>query len=109
MINCGVTRLLASLSTCCWSHRRLWVMPFPTLGRWVAQAACRGADKNLFFPERGDADAVRAAKAICASCPVLESCRRHALATPRERGIWGGLTDSERDKARQRARNGTAA
>ena len=104
-----MTRLLASVWTCCWSQRRPLMMPFPTLGRWVVQAACRGADTNLFFPERGDVDAVRAAKAICASCPVLESCRRHALATPRERGIWGGLTDSERAKVRQQARNGTAA
>jgi WhiB family redox-sensing transcriptional regulator len=84
-------------------------MALRPLGRWVAQAACRGADTNLFFPERGDTAAVQAAKAICRSCPVLELCRQHALSHPAERGIWGGLTASERVKARQRAQAGDAA
>jgi WhiB family redox-sensing transcriptional regulator len=75
----------------------------------VIHAACRGAPTNLFFPERGDTAVVQAAKAICRSCPVLEPCRQHALAHPAERGIWGGLTASERVKARQRAHAGDAA
>lgn len=36
------------------------------------------------------------AKAICAACPVLESCRKHALAVAEPYGVWGGLSESER-------------
>ncbi len=36
------------------------------------------------------------AKAICQLCPVLEQCRRHALAAREPYGVWGGLTEEER-------------
>ncbi|HEX7662556.1 MAG TPA: WhiB family transcriptional regulator, partial [Pseudonocardiaceae bacterium] len=56
---------------------------------------------------RGPARARREAraKAICQSCPVLELCRQHALAVQEPYGIWGGLSESERDmivKSRKR-------
>jgi WhiB family redox-sensing transcriptional regulator len=54
----------------------------------------------LFFPvsNRGPAlIQVAQAKAVCARCPVLAQCRRHALVLPEPFGIWGGLTEEERD------------
>jgi WhiB family redox-sensing transcriptional regulator len=70
---------------------------------WQMEAACRGMDSSLFFHpehERGSARAAREAQAkqICNRCPVLEPCRRHALATQEPYGIWGGLTESERER-----------
>ena len=66
------------------------------------QGACRGMDSAFFFHpegERGPARANREARAkqICQRCPVLEQCRRHALAVHEPYGVWGGLSESERD------------
>jgi WhiB family redox-sensing transcriptional regulator len=66
------------------------------------QGACRGEDPGTFFHpegERGPARAAReaAAKAICASCPVLERCADHALRVREPYGVWGGLTEDDRE------------
>jgi len=37
-----------------------------------------------------------AAKAVCASCPVINACRDHALAVQEPYGIWGGLSEDDR-------------
>ena len=66
---------------------------------WRMQAACRGLDTSLFFPERGDYAAVEAAKAVCSSCPVRVQCLVEALELPREMaeiGIWGGTSARQR-------------
>ena len=39
-----------------------------------------------------------AAKALCARCPVIEQCREHALAVQEPYGVWGGLSESERQQ-----------
>ena len=64
--------------------------------------SCRTADPRLFFhpegergPARRDRDA--AAKAICGGCPVLQECRRHALTVREPYGVWGGLTEDDRE------------
>ena len=80
-----------------------------SLGPGRADAACRGAATALFFPDPGDDHSVRKAKAIYASCRVVSDCRAHGLATPAERGIWGGLTEPERQRGRQHGRRGEAA
>ena len=82
--------------------RRLPV-PVTDIWDWQMRAACRGLDSAFFFHpagERGPARAVREARAkqICQGCPVLEQCRRHALAVEEPYGVWGGLSESERDE-----------
>jgi len=56
----------------------------------------------FFHPEgeRGPARARREAKAkaICSRCPALLECRRHALQVHEPYGIWGGLSESERQQ-----------
>ena len=37
------------------------------------------------------------AKAVCSGCPVVESCLRWALKAREPYGVWGGLSESERD------------
>lgn len=66
---------------------------------WTAHAACRGQDPALFFPERGHSAAP--ARNICDTCPVQFACLRHALDNPSLMGIWGGLTERERDQIRR--------
>ncbi|MFI7468198.1 WhiB family transcriptional regulator [Nonomuraea sp. NPDC049646] len=79
------------------------IRPTRQTARWESRAACKNVDPDTFFlawyhTHRPD---VQAAKAICASCPVLDQCRDYALIHPRwtSDGIWAGMTPSERRKA----------
>ena len=69
---------------------------------WQLQGSCRGEDPSMFFHpegERGAAreDRIQRAKAVCGGCPVLTECRTHALAAREPYGIWGGLSEEERE------------
>jgi len=71
------------------------------LWEWQYQGACREADPTLFFHpegERGSARRRRAdsAKAVCATCPVMDACRSHSMAVREPYGVWGGLSEDER-------------
>lgn len=70
------------------------------LSSWRRTAACQGVPTGLFFPERGPTQPiwVAAAKAVCSTCPVQRDCLEAAMSEPR--GIWGGLTASERRRLR---------
>ncbi len=70
---------------------------------WQFDGSCREADPRLFFHpdgERGPARRKRdaAATAICATCPVIQSCRHHALTVREPHGVWGGLTEDDREE-----------
>ena len=71
---------------------------------WQLQAACRGMDDEWFFPpEREQAKArisrIAKAKAVCARCPALIACRDFALTNGEPFGVWGGLSEDDREKA----------
>lgn len=61
---------------------------------WMADAACAGADVELWFPPRGRN--ATEAKRICASCPVRLQCLDYALAHHETVGIWGGMDRKQR-------------
>ena len=42
--------------------------------------------------------AIKAAKAVCAECPLVDLCLQVALTYKEPAMIWGGLTPDERDK-----------
>lgn len=72
---------------------------------WTEHAACLTQDPDLFFPvgTTGPAvEQVRAAKAVCARCPVVTPCLEHALTTGQRAGVWGGTTEEERQALRRR-------
>lgn len=82
------------------------------LPRWMCDAACRDVDPDLFFgtdPGWGQITETIAqrrarekrAKALCAQCPVRDACLEYAMTTPEHDGLWGGLTDRERDEMRR--------
>lgn len=85
-------------------------MTEPTLA-FRAHGACRTApDPDLFYgpegygvPGRVPGGTLReaAAKRICHSCPVLRPCRAWALRHEKW-GVWGGLTENERQQIRER-------
>ncbi|GAA4895184.1 WhiB family transcriptional regulator [Actinomycetospora straminea] len=70
---------------------------------WRGQAACRGVDPELFFPESSGEPLVRkqvaAAKAVCRVCLVRDRCLADALLRL-PHGIAGGLTEQERRRVR---------
>ena len=66
---------------------------------WQDLANCRGADPDLFFPERGAS--TRTAKGICRECSVQAGCLEFAIVSSEKFGIWGGLSERERRKIRR--------
>ena len=73
----------------------------PEAGAWQLHGACREVDGILFFGPEGESHTartarVRAAKRVCAGCPVLEHCRTYALENREGYGVWGGLAPEER-------------
>jgi WhiB family redox-sensing transcriptional regulator len=75
-------------------RRRALAAPARFAARWRELAACRGADLNLFFPERGES--AGPARQVCAACPVRQACLDYAISNRITHGIWGGLTERER-------------
>ncbi|HZI98782.1 MAG TPA: WhiB family transcriptional regulator [Actinomycetales bacterium] len=77
--------------------------PVADLWDWQLEGACRESDTTLFFHPEGERGPSRrgrdaTAQAICAACPVIAECRRHALAVKEPYGVWGGLTEDEREE-----------
>lgn len=64
---------------------------------WRSDAACRDADPDLFFPERGDSTAP--ARAICLGCPVFDACFEEGLY--QKFGVWAGTSERERRRMRK--------
>jgi WhiB family redox-sensing transcriptional regulator len=78
-------------------------LPKPVVENWNWQqdGSCRELPSEMFFHPDGERGPRRrnrenAAKAVCFSCPVLEACRKHALAVQEPYGIWGGLSEDDR-------------
>ncbi len=79
-------------------------LPGPVAQRWDWQleGACRTISPETFFHPEGERGPRRraredAAKAVCHSCPVIAECLEHALAVREPYGIWGGLSELERE------------
>ena len=66
---------------------------------WQDGANCKGANADLFFPERGAS--TRAAKAICRECNVRVDCLEFAITTGEKFGIWGAMSERERRRVRK--------
>ncbi len=64
---------------------------------WREKAKCAGIEEEaegLFFLGRGQSP--RRARLFCGGCPVELECLNYAILY-HERGIWGGMTEEERD------------
>ncbi len=69
---------------------------------WQMNAACRSMDSDVFFHPEGERGTARAqrianAKSICMSCPVRVACAEHAVRVREPYGIWGGLSEEDRE------------
>lgn len=65
----------------------------------MLDALCREHPDVPFFIEHGASN--KAAKAICARCPVSEECLEFGM--DERAGIWGGTTPDERKALRRQA------
>lgn len=77
----------------------------PRSGGEALWPACADvADPDVFFPDRSEAatEALR----VCVSCEVVRACATYALTTRERHGVWGGLTERDRERlwARQARR-----
>ena len=77
---------------------------------WQEHAACREADPLLFFHpqnERGSSrmSRDRAAKLICADCDVRLECADYAVRAREPYGVWGGLSEEDREQIYSRLDN----
>ncbi|MEX1279755.1 MAG: WhiB family transcriptional regulator [Acidimicrobiia bacterium] len=69
---------------------------------WRTKAACRSLPDSMFFLAGDDFAGMKAAKEVCADCPVKEPCLEFAVLTNQSLGIWGGTTPNERRQIRRR-------
>jgi WhiB family redox-sensing transcriptional regulator len=88
----------------------------PTDWNWQGDAACQGMDVDLFFAQDGERERDRGrrrnrALAVCAHCPLAtkQACLEHALTMPEHQGVWGGMTEEERETERRSRRKRAAA
>lgn len=65
---------------------------------WRGHALCFGADPRLWVGagEHHSPTDIAEAKRICSMCPVRAACLGEALENNEPGGVWGGLTEDER-------------
>lgn len=68
--------------------------------RWWEEAACRGMDPDMFFPEKGNMAGLRAALEVCAGCPVRDPCLDDAIRSGEKQGVRGGQSMGRRSRGR---------
>ncbi|MER5181167.1 WhiB family transcriptional regulator [Streptomyces sp. NPDC002896] len=66
---------------------------------WQEQALCAQTGGDFFFPEPGSS--VREAKSICRLCEIRSECLEYALDNDERFGVWGGLSEKERQRLRR--------
>lgn len=97
------------------------VARFPTLAHlvfdpnedmgWQSQGNCLGMNPDLFFPGKGSRLEIDQAKAVCNGrppvdeddagidpCPVKQQCLDYAMRTHQFWGVWGGLSQRQRER-----------
>jgi len=77
------------------------VFEFPSRPEWMLQAACRVIEPSevvRFFPTSGGS--VTAAREFCERCDVKAECAQFAIDNRVHHGVWGGLSERDRRRAR---------
>jgi hypothetical protein len=67
--------------------------------KWRQNAACRGANIELFFPKQTIPSGLMEARKYCDSCTVQKECRSEWEKLPsamQRHGIWFGSIDRDR-------------
>lgn len=77
--------------------------PVAELWEWQYEGSCRRVSPEVFFHPEGERGPARRrrderAKQVCFECPVMQQCRAHAISAREPYGVWGGLTEDERQR-----------
>jgi WhiB family transcriptional regulator, redox-sensing transcriptional regulator len=79
---------------------------------WRNRASCLDENPELFFPIGYTGSAlvqVEEAKAVCRRCPVGVDCLNWAIEFNQDAGVWGGLSEGERQALKRRNARGRHA
>ena len=73
-----------------------------TSTEWFAKAACKGLHVDLFHPKPNHRSITpnrdeQTAIAVCNGCPVKAECLQYAHDTHTTAGVWGGMTETQRN------------
>jgi len=76
--------------------------------KWITRnywegALCAETDPELFFPLKGKFLDAQSAIRICNKCELKQKCLEFALKDPELKGIWGGTSEPNRVKMRNRS------
>ena len=79
-----------------------WVHP-ESIGldeNWETKGSCRNSEyhPDLWFPSPNETFTIQLALKICSTCPVIMECRATSLARGERNGVWGGLTEEQRQR-----------
>jgi WhiB family redox-sensing transcriptional regulator len=66
---------------------------------WQEGALCAQTGADFFFPAPGAS--TREAKRLCGACDGREACLAYALTNDERFGVWGGLSEKERQQLRR--------
>jgi WhiB family transcriptional regulator, redox-sensing transcriptional regulator len=66
---------------------------------WQESALCAQTGADFFFPAPGSS--TREAKQLCGACEGREACLSYALDNDERFGVWGGLSEKERQRLRR--------
>ncbi len=58
---------------------------------------CRAGNADDWFAQPGSVRS-EGAKALCASCPLLDECQEYAIENGIPSGIWGGVDETQREQ-----------
>jgi WhiB family redox-sensing transcriptional regulator len=74
------------------------------VSRTIDNTPCQSTDPEIFFPDPMDTEKIQVAKRVCANCdPTTKGeCLSFALTNSIRYGIWGGLTETERESIRRK-------
>lgn len=69
-------------------------MSNPQNTEWMAHGNCRHVAAETMSPSTGTG--VSIAQAVCAACPVRQTCLDYALLHRIDHGVWGGTSERGR-------------
>lgn len=74
---------------------------------WQLRGACREANHDLFYSDDNERPIERRlreqhAREVCRSCTVSRHCLAYALEIEEPHGMWGGMSEVERQRIRLR-------
>lgn len=73
------------------------------MSNWRDNAACINENPELFFPDVTSGHVllwIEQAVRVCRSCQVTSECLKWALDNNQDDGIWGGMSEEERQRLR---------